>query len=58
MKKITFLSEYNYTNYIGLQCDRRIRKNLSNLYDQLDDLKNGNCEFVSILNYNRPISNH
>ena len=57
-EKNSILSEYNHFNYIGLQCDKRIRRQLSNLYDQLNDLKNGNCEFVSILNYNHPISDH
>lgn len=47
-EKNNILSEYNHFNFIGLQCDKRIRGKLSNLYDQLNDLKNGNCEFVSI----------
>lgn len=41
-EKINILNQYNYFNYIGSKCDRYLDQRLSNLYSQLDDLKNGN----------------
>jgi len=42
-EKRNILDDYNFSNYIGLQCNRRLNNRFLILNNQLEDIINNNC---------------